>query len=62
MYKVNIPAGFIKKTTSVLMNSNKLTNPINITGTGILVKTNDLELVFKTLEKLQVKFSTKKVA
>ena len=62
MYKVNIPAGFIKKTTSLLLNSNKLSSTINIIGTGIVVKSEDLDLVFKTLEKLEVRFSIKKVA
>jgi hypothetical protein len=62
MYKVNIPAGHIKQVTAVLVNSNKLRNPINITSTGILVKLDDLDYVFKTFEKLELKVSIKKVA
>ena len=62
MYKVNIPAGYIKQVTAVLVNSNKLRNPINITSTGILVKLDDLDYVFKTFEKLELKVSIKKVA
>ena len=43
MYKINIPAGYIKKFTSVL--SNKLSNTYNIVSTGIIVKSDDLEKV-----------------
>ena len=62
MYKVNIPKSSIKQSTSLLINSNKLHRTINIFSSGIVVKSEDLELVFKTLEKLEVKFSYKKVA
>jgi hypothetical protein len=62
MYKVNISSSSIKKSTAVLMNSNKLHGTINILSKGILIKTEDLELVTKTLERLEVKFSYKKVA
>ena len=41
--KINIPAGYIKKFTSVL--TNKLSNTYNILSTGILVKSEDLEKV-----------------
>ena len=62
MYKITIPSGLIKKSTSVLVNSNKLKNTINITKTGILVKPSDLEYILNTFEKLQLKVSYKKVA
>jgi hypothetical protein len=62
MYKVNIPSGYVKKVTAALVNSNKLTNPIKILSTGILVKSQDLDFVFKTFERFELKFSVKKVA
>ena len=61
MYKVTLPIGLIKTTTAVLMKSNKLFNTINICSTGILVKSQDLDLVFRTLEKLEIKINVKKV-
>jgi len=60
MYKINIPAGYIKKFTSVL--TNKLSNTYNILSTGILVKSEDLEKVLDISEKLQLKITYKKVA
>lgn len=60
MYKINIPAGYIKKFTSVL--SNKLSNTYNIVSTGIIIKSDDLEKVLNISEKLQLKISYKKVA
>jgi hypothetical protein len=60
MYKINIPAGYIKKFTSVL--TNKLSNTYNILSTGILVKSEDLEKVLNISEKLQLKITYKKVA
>ena len=60
MYKINIPAGYIKKFTSVL--SNKLSNTYNIVSTGIIVKSDDLEKVLNISEKLQLKITYKKVA
>jgi hypothetical protein len=62
MYKVNIPKSSIKQSTSLLINSNKLHSTINIFSSGIVIKSEDLELVCKTLEKLEVKFTIKKVA
>ena len=59
MYKINIPAGYIKKFTSVL--SNKLSNTYNIVSTGIIVKSDDLEKVLNISEKLQLKITYKKV-
>ena len=60
MYKINIPAGYIKKFTSVL--SNKLSNTYNIVSTGIIIKSDDLEKVLNISEKLQLKITYKKVA
>ncbi len=60
MYKISIPAGYIKKFTSVL--TNKLSNTYNILSTGILVKSEDLEKVLNISEKLQLKITYKKVA
>jgi hypothetical protein len=60
MYKINIPAGYIKKFTSVL--TNKLSNTYNILSTGILVKSSDLEKVLNISEKLELKITYKKVA
>ena len=60
MYQISIPAGYIKKFTSVL--TNKLSNTYNILSTGILVKSEDLEKVLDISEKLQLKITYKKVA
>ena len=60
MYKINIPAGYIKKFTSVL--SNRLSNTYNIVSTGIIIKSDDLEKVLNISEKLQLKITYKKVA
>jgi hypothetical protein len=60
MYKINIPAGYIKKFTSEL--TNKLSNTYNILSTGILVKSSDLEKVLNISEKLELKITYKKVA
>ncbi len=60
MYKINIPAGYIKKFTSVL--TNKLSNTYNILSTGILVKSEDLEVVLKLADKNSLKITYKKVA
>lgn len=62
MYKILIPSGLVKKSTSVLVNSNKLKNTINILSNGIIVKSQDLEYVLNTFDRLNLKVSYKKVA
>ena len=62
MYKVTIPTSFIKKSTSVLVNSNKLKSTINIISTGIIIKSQDLEYILNTFDRLNLKVSYKKVA
>lgn len=60
MYKINIPAGYVKKFTPLL--TNKLSSTYNILSTGLLVKSEDLEKVLDISEKLELKITYKKVA
>ena len=61
MYKLTIPTGSLKQSTSLLLNSSRLTNTINILSNGILIKTADLKSVSDILKKSGIKFTVKKV-
>ena len=48
---ISISKSFVKKSTALILNSNKLSNTINIVGNKIVYKEGDDEKVIKTILK-----------
>lgn len=62
LYIISVPKNFVKISTSLVMSNNKLLNTINIVQNRLIVKSQDLDHIFKVLERNVIPFTIKKVA
>jgi len=61
LFIISVQKNFVKQSTSLIMNSNKLTSTINIVQNKLIVKSEDLDYIFKVLERNIIPFTIKKV-
>lgn len=54
---ISLPKGLVKKSTSLILNSNKLTSTINIVGTKIVYKGEDEKVIKSILERNLIPFN-----
>ena len=54
---ISLPKGLVKKSTSLILNSNKLTSTINIVGTKIVYKEEDSKVIKTILERNLIPFN-----
>jgi|APGre2960657404_1045060.scaffolds.fasta_scaffold773123_1 hypothetical protein len=54
---ISLPKGLVKKSTSLILNSNKLTSTINIVGTKIVYKEEDGKVIKTILERNLIPFN-----
>ena len=54
---IPLPKGLVKKSTSLILNSNKLTSTINIVGTKIVYKEEDGKVIKTILERNLIPFN-----
>jgi hypothetical protein len=54
---ISLPKGLVKKSTSLILNSNKLTSTINIVGTKIVYKEEDGKVIKSILERNLIPFN-----
>ena len=54
---ISLPKGLVKKSTSLILNSNKLTSTINIVGTKIVYKGEDEKVIKTILERNLIPFN-----
>jgi len=56
IHSITIPKGFFKKSTNLILNSNKLKSTINLKGNKIIYKTEDGEFIKNILIKNLIPF------
>ena len=61
LYIVSVPKNFVKISTSLVMSNNKLFNTINIIQNKLIVKSEDLDHIFKVLERNVIPFKVKQI-
>ena len=54
---ISLSKGLVKKSTSLILNSNKLTSTINIVGTKIVYKGEDEKAIKTILERNLIPFN-----
>ena len=54
---ISLSKGLVKKSTSLILNSNKLTSTINIVGTKIVYKGEDEKVIKTILERNLIPFN-----
>jgi hypothetical protein len=54
---ISLSKGLVKKSTSLILNSNKLTSTINIVGTKIVYKEEDGKVIKTILERNLIPFN-----
>ena len=54
---ISLPKGLVKKSTSLILNSNKLTSTLNIVGTKIVYKGEDEKVIKTILERNLIPFN-----
>jgi hypothetical protein len=54
---ISLSKGLVKKSTSLILNSNKLTSTINIVGTKIVYKEEDGKVIKSILERNLIPFN-----
>ena len=54
---ISLSKGLVKKSTSLILNSNKLTSTINIVGTKIVYKGEDEKVIKSILERNLIPFN-----
>jgi hypothetical protein len=54
---ISLPKGLVKKSTSLILNSNKLTSTINIVGTKVVYKEEDGKVIKTILERNLIPFN-----
>ena len=61
LYIVSVPKNFVKVSTTAIMSNNKLFNTINIVSNKLIVKSDDLDHIFKVLERNVIPFTVKEI-
>ena len=61
LYSISVQKNFTKQSTSLIMNSNKLFNTINIVSNKIIVKDRDVNFIFTILERNLIPFTIKQL-
>jgi hypothetical protein len=61
LFIISVQKNFVKQSTSLIMNSNKLTSTINIVQNKLIVKSEDLDYIFKVLERNIIPFTIKQI-
>ena len=56
LLQITLPKGFISKSASLIQNSNKLQNTINILSNKIIIKQSDLNICTKILRRNNIPF------
>jgi hypothetical protein len=56
LLQITLPKGFISKSVSLIQNSNKLQNTINILSNKIIIKQSDLNICTNLLRKNNIPF------
>ena len=62
LYIVSVPKNFVKISTSLVMSNNKLLNTINIVSNKLIVKSEDLDHIFKVLDRNVIPFTVKQIS
>ena len=62
LYIVSVPKNFVKISTSLVMTNNKLLNTINIVSNKLIVKSEDLDHIFKVLDRNVIPFTVKQIS
>ena len=61
LFIISVQKNFVKQSTSLIMNSNKLTSTINIVQNKLIIKSEDLDYIFKVLERNIIPFTIKQI-
>ena len=61
LYIVSVSKSFVKQSTKLAMSDNKLLNTINIVSNKLIVKSEDLDHIFKVLERNVIPFTVKQI-
>jgi len=61
LFIISVQKNFVKQSTSLIMNSNKLTSTINIVQNKLIVKSEDLDYIFNVLERNIIPFTVKQI-
>ena len=61
LFIVSVQKNFVKQSTSLILNSNKLSSTINIVQNKLIVKSEDLDYIFKVLERDIIPFTVKQI-
>jgi hypothetical protein len=61
LFIISVQKNFVKQSTSLILNSNKLTSTINIVQNKLIVKSEDLDYIFKVLERNIIPFTIKQI-
>jgi len=61
LFIISVQKNFVKQSTSLILNSNKLTSTINIVQNKLIVKSEDLDYIFKVLERNIIPFTIKHI-
>jgi hypothetical protein len=61
LFIVSVQKNFVKQSTSLILNSNKLSSTINIVQNKLIVKSEDLDYIFKVLERNIIPFTVKQI-
>ena len=61
LYIVSVSKSFVKQSTKLVMSDNKLLNTINIVSNKLIVKSEDLDHIFKVLERNVIPFTVKQI-
>lgn len=61
LFIVSVQKNFVKQSTSLILNSNKLSSTINIVQNKLIVKSKDLDYIFKVLERNIIPFTVKQI-
>jgi hypothetical protein len=62
LYIVSVSKSFVKQSTKLVMSDNKLLNTINIVSNKLIVKSEDLDHIFKVLERNVIPFTVKQIS
>ena len=61
LFIISVQKNFVKQSTSLIMNSNKLINTIHIIHNKLITKSEDVDYVTKVLERNIIPFTVKQV-
>ena len=62
LFIVSVSKSFVKQSTKLVMSDNKLLNTINIVSNKLIVKSEDLDHIFRVLERNVIPFTVKQIS